>query len=123
MALLSTEQQHWALTELRGVEIDCCIAVMLKILDGKCKMNPQEKQLMAELYDVLRQQPNQLLEATTHDIIAQARQQPEPVLLEHIYELRVLAETRISRPIMKAFKARLRAAGLLADTNALPAED
>ena len=32
---------------------------------------------------------------------------------EHIYETRVLAETAISRPVMKRFKARLREEGLL----------
>ena len=30
-----------------------------------------------------------------------------------IYERRLLAETMISRPVMKAYKARLRAAGIL----------
>jgi hypothetical protein len=35
-------------------------------------------------------------------------------LVERIYEQRLLAETMISRPVMKAYKAMLRASGVLA---------
>jgi hypothetical protein len=38
----------------------------------------------------------------------------EPELREQVYEQRVLAETMISRPVMKGFKALLRERGLFA---------
>ena len=34
-------------------------------------------------------------------------------MVERIYEQRLLAETAISRPVMKAYKAMLRTAGVL----------
>ena len=48
-----------------------------------------------------------------HQLIKRADENLTPELVEEIYEHRVLAETMISRPVMKAFKARLRREGLL----------
>ncbi|MCV6598542.1 MAG: hypothetical protein OIF40_15860, partial [Mangrovicoccus sp.] len=98
---------------LSPVEIDCAIAVMLKILDGKCKMPPHEAQIMAGLYDLLRPRPAQHLGAPEHEMIAIARAEDGPRFRAEVYEARVLAETRISRPVMKGFKAKLRKGGIL----------
>lgn len=96
-------------------EVDCATAVMLKILDGKCKMHPGEKRRMAELYDAVKAQPGVLLGGDLHALIAAARGGADDALRNHIYEQRVLAESAISRPVMKAFKARIRAEGLFDD--------
>ena len=40
-------------------DIDCATAVMLKILDGKCKMSEVDKLVMAALYDAVRDRPGQ----------------------------------------------------------------
>ena len=94
-------------------EVDCAVAVKLKILDGKCKMPAEEKVVMALLYGCIVALPGARLDFNMRALIAQL----SPVLSEtqknQIYEQRVLAETMISRPIMKAFKARIRAQGLL----------
>lgn len=94
-------------------EVDCAVAVKLKILDGKCKMPAEEKVVMALLYDCIAALPGVRLDFNMRALIAQL----SPVLSEaqknQVYEQRVLAETMISRPIMKAFKARIRAQGLL----------
>jgi hypothetical protein len=97
---------------LDPVEVDCAITVMLKILDGKCKMAPEEKRLMAALYDAVRLEPAQRFGAAEHALIAEGRAHDDEALRLRIYEHRVLAESMISRPVMKTFKARIRAHGL-----------
>lgn len=95
-------------------DVDCATAVMLKILDGKCKMGEVEKVVMAALYDALRDRPGQRFGDAERTLIATARQGADETLRNTIYERRVLAETTISRPVMKAFKAMIRAEGLFA---------
>lgn len=110
-----TPQQvkHWAdNTPLVPSDIDCTTAVMLKILDGKCRMLPQEKAVMTWLYDELKNRRGTVLGPQTHSMIASARQELDEAGRMMIYEQRVLAETRISRPVMKAFKAMIRRTGL-----------
>ncbi len=106
----------WAATaHLEPVEIDCATALMLKIIDGKCRMNPAEKAIMAVVYDVVKARPGLCLGADDHALIALARESRDPELLARVYERRVLAETMISRPVMKAYKAMLRQVGVLGD--------
>lgn len=99
---------------LSPVQVDCVTAVMLKILDGKCRMRPTEKVVMALLYDEVRTQPGERLDPAVHDLIREARTQLDEAMKERVYEQRVLAETVISRPVMKGFKAMIREHGLLA---------
>jgi hypothetical protein len=99
---------------LSPIQIDCAVAVMLKILDGKCKMPATEKRVMTQLYDQIKTQPGQLLDNEIHTLIAAGRDQRESQdLTMLIYEKRLLAETVISRPVMKQFKAFIREQGLL----------
>jgi hypothetical protein len=97
-------------------DIDCTTTVMLKILDGKCKMNAREKPLIAQLYDAVNSRPGRLFGAEIHALIATARRGMDEALVERIYEARLLAETALSRPVMKAYKAMLRDSGLLDST-------
>lgn len=99
--------------ELAPHEIDCAIALMLKIIDGKCRMNLAEKAIMAVVYDVVKDRPGRHLGAADHALVALARDSRDPDLLARVYERRVLAETMISRPVMKAYKAMLREVGVL----------
>ena len=118
---LSSEQIGvWLETHpLSPTQIDCAVAVMLKILDGKCKMRPAEKVVMTLLYDQIKTKPGQLLAAELHSLIAAARNRSEnDALIMLLYEKRLLAETAISRPVMKQFKAFIRETGLLEDTKA-----
>ncbi|MEM0910550.1 MAG: hypothetical protein AAGJ37_06215 [Pseudomonadota bacterium] len=101
---------------LNLAEIDCVTAVMLKILDGKCKMNENESRIMTALYDATKDKKGAHLNNEYHAMIATARNSMpncKSSLIEQIYEKRVLAETQISRPVMKAFKARLRSESVL----------
>lgn len=104
---------------LTPTQIDCAVTVMLKILDGKCKMRPAEKVVMTLLYDQIKTEPGRLLTGELHALIAAARAQSDDDALKmQVYEKRLLAETGISRPVMKQFKAFIRETGLLEDTKA-----
>jgi len=95
-------------------DVDCATTVMLKILDGKCKMGAVDKLVMEQLYDAVKDRPGQRFGDEFHTLIASARQEAGEVLKNFIYEKRVLAETMISRPVMKDFKAMIRQEGLFA---------
>jgi len=112
---MSPEQiADWARAQLTNpLDVDCTTTVMLKILDGKCKMGPRDKDVIPLLYAALRGRPGRLLGEDMHTLIARAGAGEREALVAEIYEHRVLAETAISRPVMKAYKARLREAGVL----------
>ncbi|QPK64492.1 hypothetical protein IVG45_05865 [Methylomonas sp. LL1] len=104
----------WVLAHpLSPIHVDCATTVMLKILDGKCKMRETEKRVMELLYDEVKTRPSQLLTEELHSLIAAARAHPDETMKNIIYENRLLAETTISRPVMKDFKAMIRREGLL----------
>ena len=96
------------------VEIDCINTVMLKILDGKCKMASEEKIIMTALYHANKTQGGFLLKDDVHTLITQALAHSDEDMKMRVYEQRLLAETMLSRPVMKQFKARIRAEGLFA---------
>lgn len=98
---------------LQAIHVDCATAVMLKILDGKCKMRGGEKRVMELLYDAVKSLPGQVLEPSLHGLIASARASADEAMKMAVYEQRLLAETTISRPVMKGFKAMIRRQGLL----------
>lgn len=91
------------------LQLDCVTAIMLKILDAKCKMDEADKTALAALYDVVKDRPGQSLPVAIHGLIAAARRGPHPVLAAQIHDWRVQAEVRIPKPTMKAFKQFLRA--------------
>lgn len=95
------------------VHIDCATSLMLKILDGKCKMNEDEKNVMAVIYDVVKNEPGKLIDSRVHQLIELARAELNEQLVEQVYEQRLYAEQMISRPVMKAYKAMLRQEGIL----------
>jgi len=105
--------QTWVQSHpFQPIHVDCATAVMLKILDGKCKMRDDEKRIMAWLYDAVKTFPGQLLESSIHNLIASARIANDEAMKMLVYEKRLLAETAISRPVMKSFKAMIRQQGL-----------
>ena len=104
---------HWAdVHPLTPIKVDCATAVMLKILDGKCKMDAEEKRVMAWLYDEVKERPGNRLGDDIHRLIRESHDELDDDTRSRIYEKRVLAETMISRPVMKGFKAMIREQGL-----------
>lgn len=101
---------QWALnTRLEPAHLDCVTAIMLKILDGKCKMGEAERTALTAVYDVVRERPGQGLGDEVHALIAQARQGTDDALAAAIHAWRVHAETQIPKQVMKGFKQSLRA--------------
>jgi hypothetical protein len=101
-AAWATEQQ-FTLTD-----IDCTTAVVLKILDGKCRMSTCEMAAIMEIYDVVRCDSGVLFSEADHQAIHQARVNPTDAVLTRIHKLRVFAESRIPKPVMKQYKSMLR---------------
>jgi len=95
------------------VHIDCTTTVMLKILDGKCKMSEADKALIPIIYDTVKTRPGRLFGDEYHALISEARQGMDEKMTMFIYEKRLLAETMLSRPVMKSYKAWLREQGIL----------
>jgi hypothetical protein len=102
---------NWAReTVFEPAHLDCVRAIMLKILDAKCKMGRAEQTALAAVYDVVKDRPGQTLGDGIHELIAAARRQPDDQLRALIHQRRVQAEARIPKPVMKDFKQWLRAA-------------
>ena len=112
---------QWAMqASLSSSDIDCVTTVMLKILDGKCKMFAEEKKAIAIIYDVTRHLPGNLLGKDIHDLIERACHSKDEGMILEIYEQRLYAETMIGRPTMKAFKAMLREQGIIGLEQGVP---
>lgn len=100
---------EWAMDQtFSKLEVDCTTTVVLKILDGKCKMLPGEKAAIMEIYDVVQNKTAGLFTMNDMATIELARIDPDPTVLSRIHALRVYAEQNIAKPKMKKYKARLR---------------
>jgi len=112
-AVIDRQELHpaaeWALqADFGPVEVDCTTAVVLKILDNKCQMLPGEKVAVKAVYDAVKSLPANLFDQAVHDTIHQARHVPGINMAQAIHQLRVEAEARIPKPVMKTYKALLR---------------
>lgn len=112
---------QWALAiDFEPAHLDCVAAIMLKILDGKCKMGDAEKTALTAVYDVVRERPGQILGDAVHARIAQARQGANGAVADSIHAWRMRAETEIPKPVMKGFKQWLRTSLPLPDPHEEP---
>ncbi|MCG8023537.1 MAG: hypothetical protein JAZ02_06095 [Candidatus Thiodiazotropha endolucinida] len=93
---------------LDPTQVDCVTAVILKILDHKCKMGAEEKLALMAVYGVVRKHEGLLFDESVHETIAQAQMKPTSVVAKRIHELRLQAESQIPKPVMKYFKQYLR---------------
>lgn len=85
-------------------QVDCLITIMLKILDGKCKMDQQIQLNVWLVYQQAHQGRSRVFDPAIHGLIADMYQQPDPLSRKHIHELRCFAETEIPKTTMKGFK-------------------
>ena len=67
--------------------------MQLKILDGKCKMNSEEKAVMAGIYTATKSCPGKLLGDDIHRLIAEAKHDNSEAMRLRVYEQRLYAET------------------------------
>jgi len=97
------EQQNFSESD-----VDCTTAVVLKILDGKCKMSEGEKMFIMEIYDVAKYSPGKLFDVETHNVIYKARYDSNIRVKNHVHARRLFAEKNIPKPVMKQYKDMLR---------------
>ncbi|MEW7979761.1 MAG: hypothetical protein AB2813_08160 [Candidatus Sedimenticola endophacoides] len=88
-------------------QVDCMIAVMLKILDGKCKMEPRAQAMAGAVYRRMDKDSSELFDLDIFQFIGQVQQQPDPLSLKQVHALRLYAEASIPKSVMKAFKQEL----------------
>ena len=73
---------EWAVgQDFSPTVVDGTITVVLKILDGKCKMLPGEKAAIMEIYDVVRLTRGVLFDSEAHQTIEESWQQEDVDLL------------------------------------------
>ena len=113
MQSLDNTQKHpaaaWAVQAVfEPVQVDCTTAVVLKILDNKCKMLAGEKHAVLAIYDAVKQLPAHLFDASVHQLIHRARMQADENTMQAVHQARLAAEAAIPRPVMKKYKAFLR---------------
>lgn len=101
---------EWAMEQtFSTLEVDCTTTVVLKILDGKCKMLPGEKAAIFEIYDVVKHKTVGIFSDSDIASIETARRDPnDSETLRRIHALRVYGEEKIPKVQMKQYKARLR---------------
>lgn len=100
---------QWALdTGFDAVQVDCTTAVVLKILDNKCKMSPGEMAAIMAIYDVVHRNSPPMLGEAVHEAIRAMRHEASDAARASIHQLRVQAEAQIPKPVMKGYKAFLR---------------
>lgn len=102
---------RWAETaHLDALQRDCVTAVVLKILDRKCRMEASQQEAMLAIYDTLGPATAGYFGQPVHACIEKARSRIhlEEALSDQIHHLRLYAEEKIEKPVMKAFKHRLR---------------
>ena len=77
--MITNEQAtNWIKNNYLSVsDIDCTTAVVLKILDNKCKMVAMEQLSVLALYDVTKKLTGQYFDKSVHHIIDQARTSPD----------------------------------------------
>jgi hypothetical protein len=93
---------------LDPLQVDCVTTVMLKILDHKCKMSPEEQIALMAIYGVVKHRQGLLLNEEVHQAIHNAMHVSPNVMGERIHQLRQQAEAQIPKPVMKYFKRYLR---------------
>lgn len=91
-------------TDFNLQQVDCLVAIMLKILDGKCKMDPATQLAVRSVYLNAHRQRSHLFDTAIHDFIASCFSAPDPLSFKHVHELRVFAESAIHKSVMKGFK-------------------
>lgn len=89
-------------------DIDCAITIALKIIDKKCQMDTESQALFMLLYDAVSQRENKIFDKEIYLLIDISRQKPCLETLDLIHQKRVYAMRMIPKPIMKAFKQKIR---------------
>ena len=98
----------WAQTApLDLLQIDCVTAEMLRILDNKCELAPEEQMALMAVYSVVRERKGLLFDTSIHQEIDEALKVAGADSSDRLHELRLFTEEAIPKPVMKHFKRYL----------------
>ncbi|MGD2117348.1 MAG: hypothetical protein PVG66_03250 [Chromatiales bacterium] len=104
MTDISQLAARWARSQrFDALQLDCITAVVLKILDRKCKMDADRQAAVIAVYGVCCQMQGKLFDDSDHALI-QAALQKQAVDRDAIHARRLYGEAQIPKPTMKAFK-------------------
>ena len=106
ISVLHPASQWATLVGFNIEQADCTTAVVLKILDNKCKMLAGEKLAVMAIYDVVSHLSS--FDSSVQGAISKARLQPSSLTTDAIHQFRMHAEAVIPKPVMKQYKAFLR---------------
>lgn len=100
--------QYWMKrSQLTPLQNDCVTAIVLKVLDAKCKMDMQKQSVIMSVYAQTRLHPGSLFHQQVHQTIDLAIRSADEACLKQIHVYRQFAESSIPKPDMKAFKSYL----------------
>lgn len=88
-------------------QVDCLTTLMLKILDGKCKMDEDTQTSARVIYEQAHRNRSHLFDPNIHALIQQVFDRPDLLSLRYVHELRQYAESAIPKSVMKGFKQYL----------------
>ncbi|MBV2091804.1 MAG: hypothetical protein KUF72_13055 [Candidatus Thiodiazotropha sp. (ex Ctena orbiculata)] len=89
---------------LDPLQIDCVTAQMLAILDNHSKLGLEEQITLIAIYGVVKDRPGLIFDQVVHNIIDKARTQSDARIMQELHDLRLTAEQRIPKQIMRHFK-------------------
>ncbi len=94
--------------ELSVADVDCTVAVALKIIDKKCQMDEDSKALFMQLYDAIEGKQSKLFDQNIFLLISQAREKPCLEVLDIIHQKRLYVMDQLNKSVMKAYKRKVR---------------
>ncbi|MEJ2620529.1 MAG: hypothetical protein P8163_09765 [Candidatus Thiodiazotropha sp.] len=89
---------------LDPLQIDCVTAQMLAILDNHSKLGLEEQITLIAIYGVVKDRPGLIFDQVVHNTIEKARTQRDTLIAQELHDLRLTAEQRIPKQIMRHFK-------------------
>lgn len=95
-------------SRLTAEQNDCVTAIVLKVLDAKCKMDAVKQSTIMSVYAQTRSHPGLLFHQDVHQAIDRVIHSADEAGFRQIHVYRQFAEASIPRPVMKTFKAFLR---------------
>ena len=93
---------------LDDFEKTCAITLTLRIINGSCLMNKNEKKMFLNLYENISDKRTEYFDDTVLALITLALTAPTPEIYKKTKELSSPALDMITRPKMKLFKNKFR---------------
>lgn len=91
-----------------ALQIDCIIALTLKILDRKSQMNLEEQLAIMVIYHAVKSRKGLLFDNMVHQVIEQAQQVSSPKIDRQIHDLWLYAENMLPTPVLDYFELFVR---------------